>query len=1076
MAGFGFGQGGDKTSGLSNETTGTSTDNGSSTEEKKGAIAYIDAIEKDKENSVSGEGSAMQQSIAAGTIPGSEAIKFEFLIIESENKKKQMFIQSHDLVSTNGMLIQPAPGDQFLYTENFNYDPIRSSLGAIWAKTQNKLRYVSPAPNSETLALASKSSIKQVDASVGPRGIKFTQAVIPSIKYYFNNFYSDNGITHIKISPPIASTDFASRVLNLGKEQYVFLYFDLSKYTDSMKPLVPFNMLFDVKQKLEGYTFSDANTETGFGILEFKARNNNKTRHNALFLSPSTDSGDLLNQGVTMDAVGNFRFGQMSLINQIENTVYSDHTIQSQAALSEEAMPFFGNENLQGNLIADVKPIYNYFLPEWEYATPALPELFIGDIYTAAFQKTHGYLLDNYNFKKFALKFINCDLDKEQYSKEKSVKTSHNIVINPDKDYLNMVDDLKSQFPMYNEISFTPQAPGSLALSLRESGITVEFLKTLMTYVYGDYSDKSITSGFEKLAKIIALGTTDPRILEGKTASIVSRLKDPASLDLFEDSEEYITSEEDISCFDMLSWLEWYLTELDNPPESGEFSLYSPQTYKKYSSFYGNLEFTGKFNDQNKNSFNKAVSLIKFMSRFITQVSSFARGIHEIYSGNQSNFASSDILYYRIEKKSAATGQVIQNFFVLPEDIDPEKGYSSQIKIIDTQVKYNQLYNYEIHAAKVVIGTEYKYTIAPTSEEKDLFENATTENLNTSGEGIFAPIITMLEDPSSDKKADLYTVYTSQETQSDKVVLPVKVNLRPTVKVYEVPLYTERDVLITDNPPMPPIVNMYPMSGKKNKVLMTFETQTGDREMIPVGIEVEDTTYFIKERFSQKRNIVYPGGEYVYKTLRFKSDDASSRYEIFRIEGEDNRPSSYKDFRGRLYQVADKLKPIPEGGFEDTIKVNTKYYYTFRSRDMHGNASNPSPVYEVEMVDAGQDVFYPLFNAYDIEDLKALNYKSDRKTISTKTKTLKKTVQIRAAEQQILLNEEASGITGETANVPNSKPVLGVATHSLWNDKVFKFRFTSRHTGRKIDINVDFNTTFDKPQEAIESCFNPDEE
>jgi hypothetical protein len=60
-------------------------------------------------------------------------------------------------------------------------------------------------------------------------------------------------------------------------------------------------------------------------------------------------------------------------------------------------------------------------------------------------------------------------LDKEQYSKEKSVKTSHNIVINPDKDYLNMVDDLKSQFPMYNEISFTPQAPGSLALSLRES-------------------------------------------------------------------------------------------------------------------------------------------------------------------------------------------------------------------------------------------------------------------------------------------------------------------------------------------------------------------------------------------------------------------------------------------------------------------------------------------------------------------------------------------------------------------------------------------------------------------------------
>ena len=231
MNGFGFGQGGGEgNDALGTDTAGSATGDDSSTEEKKGALAYLDAIEKDRENAMSGDGSAMQQAIAAGTIPGSETIKFEFLIIDSENKKKDMFIQSHDLISMNGLLVQPSPGEQYLYTENFNYDPIRSSIGAIWKKSEKKLRYASPMPNADALKLASKSSLGQVNESIGPNGIKFTQSVIPSIKYYFNNFYKDNGITHIKISPPIASTDFTSRVIDLGQEQYVFLYFNLNGF------------------------------------------------------------------------------------------------------------------------------------------------------------------------------------------------------------------------------------------------------------------------------------------------------------------------------------------------------------------------------------------------------------------------------------------------------------------------------------------------------------------------------------------------------------------------------------------------------------------------------------------------------------------------------------------------------------------------------------------------------------------------------------------------------------------------------------------------------------------------------
>ena len=59
---------------------------------------------------------------------------------------------------------------------------------------------------------------------------------------------------------------------------------------------------------------------------------------------------------------------------------------------------------------------------------------------------------------------------------------------------------------------------------------------------------------------------------------------------------------------------------------------------------------------------------------------------------------------------------------------------------------------------------------------------------------------------------------------------------------------------------------------------------------------------------------------------------------------------------------------------------NTKYYYTFRCVDFHGAFSNPTSIYEVEMVDDGGSV-YPLINSYHPEDVATVDGTNNFNTI-----------------------------------------------------------------------------------------------
>jgi hypothetical protein len=151
----------------------------------------------------------------------------------------------------------------------------------------------------------------------------------------------------------------------------------------------------------------------------------------------------------------------------------------------------------------------------------------------------------------------------------------------------------------------------------------------------------------------------------------------------------------------------------------------------------------------------------------------------------------------------------------------------------------------------------------------------------------------------------------------------------------------------------------------------------------------------------------------------------------------------------------------------DNIQPNKKYYYTFRAVDPHGNISNPSVVYELEISYDGASPFL-VQNIIDFEPEKNPPQQISRK--------FKKYLRIRPAFSQTRLNLEKSQLIDENGNLISATTRasqggnwirLGTDDETLWG-KTFKIRVVSRKTGRELDLNI----TFDLEQKVIEKSID----
>jgi len=246
------------------------------------------------------------------------------------------------------------------------------------------------------------------------------------------------------------------------------------------------------------------------------------------------------------------------------------------------------------------------------------------------------------------------------------------------------------------------------------------------------------------------------------------------------------------------------------------------------------------------------------------------------------------------------------------------------------------------------------------------------------------------------------------------------------------PFY-EESITILDSPPIAPDVNLVTYRGESDKLLIMFNSMVDKKYETPIEILESDAELIDRQRQAQWA----PGNN----MLIFESDDAPHSFEILRTT---TKPQKWSDFANTEYRIATTNGDY-SCSYTDTITPNTKYYYCFRTRDVHGFISNPTEIYEFEMLKDGETI-YPRIRIVDF-DPPAPPMQRD--------KSFKKYIKIGVSTLNTLLPEEYD--VNSLDDLEGVHLQVGNANIPVWG-KNFKFRIKSKNTGKMIDINVSFNT------------------
>ena len=346
---------------------------------------------------------------------------------------------------------------------------------------------------------------------------------------------------------------------------------------------------------------------------------------------------------------------------------------------------------------------------------------------------------------------------------------------------------------------------------------------------------------------------------------------------------------------------------------------------------------------------------------------------------------------FKVVKRIEGRNTPIQTFYFLNR-----RGLED---FIDTQIRFDRVYTYEVIAMYAVYGSNYTY-----------------ENVALDG-------------------------YTLSFDFANK----------PSVKIVEVPFATHI-LRVVEPPPLVPEITFYNEMTSKNKVKIRMEHQDGNivdeylrAPMRPFG---NNAVYIekLKQYFSSDQVLVTSG----------KTSDGV--YEIYRLE---EPPQSYRDFEDALIATVQSGVIYSNGTtsrnamFTDVIKHQKKYYYAFKVLTHRGNPSELSPTYVVEMYEDADETFLTFDLYQEPETEKFQNNHKMRKYMQI-IPNFEHTI----PNEQFLLENFPTALDAMSALKLGSEdleePVWAYDRNLSDDKKYIKLRLESKNSGRKMDINVIF--------------------
>jgi len=291
---------------------------------------------------------------------------------------------------------------------------------------------------------------------------------------------------------------------------------------------------------------------------------------------------------------------------------------------------------------------------------------------------------------------------------------------------------------------------------------------------------------------------------------------------------------------------------------------------------------------------------------------------------------------------------------------------------------------------------------------------------------------------------------------ANKYLADFHFEIEPTLKLIQVPIVSKYFTVL-DNPPV--ACDIVPYQRKDNSQIIGFQI---NRETFPIN---KNNTKI----FNNKSNFgLYPTPispeEQQLKTTYLNSNNMlpneivtkpsispPDRVDVYRLS---EMPTSLNDFNNNvvfsvgLQYEDDIYQNYSNCFYEESIATNQKFYYLFKFVNENGMPGYVSPIQVVELVDDG-GYKYAKFDVLFEEQLEIANPQQP-------SYDFKKLIQIVPSIRHTEINEQGLDQNMDPHQLINDDEIqVGYASDPIWNKK-FKFRLTSKKTGRKVDFNITY--------------------